>query len=597
GRSLVASLASMRADLRLLEEQLQEKEEALKPFWPPEKKGEYWKLHDRVVALREEITRTFSKAGRAFQTALEFERANPDARASLADLYWEAYLREEEGGNRSGMILYENLVREYNDGQYDARLKGDGTLSVATRIFPCSCLVEGRPFQSPTLHLIGYHPSSGRALVDRPDAEGLPGLEPKETLTLKMHGPSCKTVSLEGADAWLFRFQEKDKILIPGEPDLPEPSGSQAPGLPSPEVLDRLFEPESPFRPQKGVYLGKTPIVDLSIPMGSYLLILHNPAEPEGAVWAPVRLPVWIGRNAVETLDVTLYGEGEIPEGFVQVPAGRFTYQGDAESPYAGAKEIRETEDFFMGRFPVTCEAYLEYLNDLAGGDPGEAEKSVPRRVATSGALWPRDENHRYAIPTEAWAALAPEPLKSQAGRLEMSPLWWAEDWPVFGVSWEDLMRFASWRTQREGYLFTLAHEVLWEKAARGPDGRLFPWGHWLDATFCNTEASHEEGMRPCPVTAFPIDASPYGVRGLGGNARDLCLNDPGETYPGWRLCRGGAWADTGNLSRSAARTGEMGTNVSYSGGGRLVLLPRLAAPPLAGECGGASDGERGVLS
>ena len=73
------------------------------------------------------------------------------------------------------------------------RIKGDGTLSVATRQNTCKCLTEGRMVASEEMEIMGYHPMSGRALDGHTGAEGLPELEPKEPIHLKVHGPDCET--------------------------------------------------------------------------------------------------------------------------------------------------------------------------------------------------------------------------------------------------------------------------------------------------------------------------------------------------------------------------------------------------------------------
>jgi len=136
-------------------------------------------------------------------------------------------------------------------------------------------------------------------------------------------------------------------------------------------------------------------------------------------------------------------------------------------------------------------------------------------------------------------------------------------------------MAYAAWKTTREGLLFSLPHELFWEKSSRGTDGRYYPWGKDLDATFCNMNQSHEEGMRATPADSFPIDESPYGVRGLCSNVRDQNLNDPGEAFPDWRLCRGGDWTHTGIHIRSSSRTGSSTSFVSHDLGGRLSWFSR----------------------
>jgi serine/threonine-protein kinase len=245
----------------------------------------------------------------------------------------------------------------------------------------------------------------------------------------------------------------------------------------------------------------------------------------------------------------------------------------------SGPREIQETDDFFLAKFPVTCREYLEFLNELAPRNPEEARRRVPRKTRTEGFYWPRDEEGRYHITTETWFNEAPEDLAKQASKLEMCPVWWEEDWPVYSVSWEDLTAFTAWQSSKRGRVLSLPHEMQWEKAARGTDGRFFPWGNHLDPTFCNSGQSHDDGPRPCPVESFPIDESPFGVRGLAGNSRDVCLNDPGAQNIGWRIFRGAYWRVTGFGLRSAVRTAGSCTYVNHYFGGRMAWIPRVGTP------------------
>jgi eukaryotic-like serine/threonine-protein kinase len=60
-------------------------------------------------------------------------------------------------------------------------------------------------------------------------------------------------------------------------------------------------------------------------------------------------------------------------------------------------------------------------------------------------------------------------------------------------------------------------------EGARGVDGRVFPWGDGIDPSWCCMKDRHWTTPGSAPVEAFPVDASPYGVRGCGGNVREWC--------------------------------------------------------------------------
>ncbi|MHC5036407.1 MAG: protein kinase domain-containing protein [Planctomycetota bacterium] len=575
GKALVSALTEIRRRREETQTRYKEKLENVKSTASVERKREVWRLQDRVEKLDEAIIRAFGKAAAAFQEALGFERKNPSARAALADLYWDQYQREEEKGDRGQMVYFESLVREYNDGRYDALLKGDGSLAVTTRAYPCPCMAHGRRIKSKDMEHMGYHPMSGRALSGTPKWKGLPELEPEEPLSLRVHGPECKREPLNGADAWIFRFEEKDRISIPVFPngiglktDRDLPRRQRIPEA----VLDRILDASSPYRPGEGLYLGRTPVPKFALPMGSYLLILHR----EG--YTPLRTPVTIDRCAQVECPITLYREEEIPEGFVPVPSGPFYSQGDKGNPFSENSSHIEIEDVLMAKYPVTCGEYLSFLNDLQVEDPEQAEKRVPRGETGEGRYWPRDDEGRFHLPTEDWIATAPEALKSTVQRLHLCPTWWEEDWPVLGISWNDMVAFSAWATRRRDFLFSLPLEAEWEKCARGTDGRYFPWGNLFVATYANMNDTFEEKSRPVSVHTYPVDESPTGVRGLVGNSRDYCLNQARPDSE-WRATRGGFWHSAGIGLRPSFRAGGLPTQSNQALGGRLVLLPCCRIP------------------
>lgn len=138
---------------------------------------------------------------------------------------------------------------------------------------------------------------------------------------------------------------------------------------------------------------------------------------------------------------------------------------------------------------------------------------------------------------------------------------------PVTNVDWHDADAFCKWKGKR------LPTEAEWEKAARGVDGRRFPWGDEFDIKKVNTSGEYK-GITP--GGSFPHGASPYGLFDMAGNVwewtSDWYKRFPGNTYDDpdygetFKVAKGGAWGGTGHYSvtvyvRSAYRAVASPTN------------------------------------
>ena len=187
------------------------------------------------------------------------------------------------------------------------------------------------------------------------------------------------------------------------------------------------------------------------------------------------------------------------PEGMVKVPKGPFLY---------GEERVREVidHDYWIDTYPVTNEKYRAFI--LADG--------YVNQTYWSKEGWKWKTEHSITVP-EYWN----------------DTKWNKAGYPVVGVSYYEAEAYARWAGKR------IPTEQEWEKAARGEDGREYPWGNEFDKNKCN---SSEAGLRDTtPVTQYANGVSPNGCYDMAGNVWEWCENWYNETK-GWRVLRGGSW-------------------------------------------------------
>jgi formylglycine-generating enzyme required for sulfatase activity len=225
---------------------------------------------------------------------------------------------------------------------------------------------------------------------------------------------------------------------------------------------------------------------------------------------------------------------------WVEIPGGEFIY-GENEQ-----QQRLTLESFFIARYPITNAQYQTFIDD--GG---------------------YEEEHWW------------RGLKRQSSPEESS--WNQPNRPKERVTWYEAVAFCRWLSQQLGYEIHLPTEQQWEKAARGTDGREYPWGDGYRAGFANV--NEKEGKagpsylgQTTAVGLYPQGASPNGVMDMAGNVWEWCLNkydNPEDTTidvsEDFRVLRGGAWVGSPELARSALRGWDSPVNRHYFGGFRVV--------------------------
>jgi len=132
-------------------------------------------------------------------------------------------------------------------------------------------------------------------------------------------------------------------------------------------------------------------------------------------------------------------------------------------------------------------------------------------------------------------------------------------DHPVVNVSWHDAVAYCKWLSEATGRIYRLPTEAEWEKAARGADGWIYPWGNQWDKTKLNSVEGGQVDTTPVGQYS-PNGDSPYGVADMAGNVWEWTATKWQKPYPydvdedEWtagylegsesRVLRGGSWYD-----------------------------------------------------
>jgi len=247
--------------------------------------------------------------------------------------------------------------------------------------------------------------------------------------------------------------------------------------------------------------------------------------------------------------------------------------------------------------------------------EPVESGKKLTRHEKHMKAPWSlkafRDEGPAHMVFLDSYLMDTYEVSNKDYGEFvtakgHPAPAYWDDprlnkpQQSVVGVNWEDAKSFCEYRGTR------LPTEAEWEKAARGPEGNLYPWGIDFDETTANYGKNHDATM---PVDSYPEGASYYGLYNMAGNAfewvsdwydpryygrLETMVNPTGPATRAWaggtgtyvdrqalsakRVIRGGSWVAPEKTVRTTHRFWNGPLNNSYGVG--LGFRCAKTAPP-----------------
>ena len=267
--------------------------------------------------------------------------------------------------------------------------------------------------------------------------------------------------------------------------------------------------------------------------------------SPLQSTWTPTGLPSWV-------------------PAMVEVPAGPFLMGSDTVDPQAYDDEKPQhtlaLPIYWIGRTEVTNEQFLPFIE----GDG-----------YTNKIYWDVD----------GWQWRT-EQQRNQPGCWDNADFNNANQ-PVVCVSWYEAMAYAHWLSVQTGLNFSLPTEAEWEKAARGSDGQLYPWGD--SAWKIERANSVEVGLgKTTSVALYPSGASPYAALGMAGNVWEWTTSvyaaypyNPSDGREDLRspagkhfVLRGGSWASEAVYLRAANRLNHTPDDHNLYVGFRLAQHP-----------------------
>jgi eukaryotic-like serine/threonine-protein kinase len=270
--------------------------------------------------------------------------------------------------------------------------------------------------------------------------------------------------------------------------------------------------------------VGATPVDQNELPMGSYVCRVVADGRPE--VVYPVHITRgrdWKGQVRCRTTD-------EIGEGFVFVPGGPAVI-GERKT-----KRTVDVGDFVIQATPVTFAEYAEFLAGLEQDGGAEAVARFLPGTAEDDHFMERGDDGVYRVISDLVEGEARDQMEGFFGPNFAARL------PAIGVSWELAVAYCVWKSRTTGEAWRLPTAFEREKAARGVDGRCYPWGELQDASLGKCNAARALPSQPEPVGGFPAATSVYGMQDAAGNCWEWTSTWSDELSR-TRLVYGGSWS------------------------------------------------------
>lgn len=293
--------------------------------------------------------------------------------------------------------------------------------------------------------------------------------------------------------------------------------------------------------------------------------------------------------DAEELVDVYLEEADRLANPGVQIEPVRIAAPTPAPAAKAAAPEVTaqaaapiiapESERARFANFRNSTGAQMFFVPSAEFVMGSEALDAAPNERPLTKVTLSRFYMSRWPVTNEEYEQFDPAHSRKRAPGA-------GDRHPVVYVTSLEAMKYCVWLATRERKKYRLPTEAEWEYAARGTDGRNYPWGshsrrgdlaNFADrnTVFAWSDREIDDGYpESSPVGAFPLGASPFGLEDMAGNVWEWCLdyfepyrgapkvNPHGPTSGAKRTYRGGSWKSRFNSLRTTTR----GSNVpNYS--------------------------------